>query len=248
MRLRVLSDLHLELAPIELPPAVADVVVLAGDIHTKGRGVAWAHRAFPDTPVVYVPGNHEYYGDALPRLTTKLHQAAADTPVHVLDNAQVELGGITFVGCTLWTDFGLFGDPLLASLEAARRMTDYRRIRVSPAYRRLRPTDTRAAHAISRRCLADRLSEPRDGPVVVVTHHAPSPRSLDPATRSDLVSAAYASDLESLVEGGGAALWIHGHIHRACAYEIGATRVLNNPRGYPDEPETGFDAALVVEV
>jgi predicted phosphodiesterase len=97
MRIRVYSDLHLEFGPFD-PPSSADVdvVVLAGDIDVKGRGVAFAER-FP-CPVVYVPGNHEYYGGSIPRLTEKLKEAARGSHVHVLDGDSVVLGGTRVLG------------------------------------------------------------------------------------------------------------------------------------------------------
>ena len=85
------------------------------------------------------------------------------------------------------------------------------------------------------------MAEPNPGPVVVVTHHAPSALSLGHDLQfQDAVRAAYASNLEELVAGSGAALWVHGHIHRAADYSVGGTRVICNPRGYPDEPGTGI--------
>jgi Icc-related predicted phosphoesterase len=248
MRLRVLSDLHLEMGPIELPRVDAHVVVLAGDVGVKTRGLEWAARQFPDMPVIYVPGNHEYYGAAIPKLTDKLRQAAAGTHVHVLEQEQVTLGGVTFLGCTLWADLALFGDPRIGAIDAGAQMTDYRRIRVTPGYRRLRPADTQRIHAACRMWLEQRLADRPPGPLVVVTHHAPSPRSLESATASEPVSAAYASNLETLVERSGAALWVHGHIHRAADYWIGTTRVVCNPRGYPEERGTGFEPGLAIEV
>ncbi len=62
MRIRVLSDLRLEFADWCPPKVEADIVVLAGDIHVGAKGVEWVRRSFPSTPVVYVPGNHEFYG------------------------------------------------------------------------------------------------------------------------------------------------------------------------------------------
>ncbi|MBL8934572.1 MAG: serine/threonine protein phosphatase, partial [Archangium sp.] len=92
MRLRIYSDLHLEFAPFEPPDcAGVDVVILAGDIDVKGRGVGFAKRFA--CPVVYVPGNHEYYGGAIPHLTDKLRAACEGSNVHVLDDAVVELAG-----------------------------------------------------------------------------------------------------------------------------------------------------------
>ncbi|HVS04223.1 MAG TPA: hypothetical protein VMT16_15775 [Thermoanaerobaculia bacterium] len=134
-------------------------------------------------------------------------------------------------------------------IEANVRMNDYRRIRVSPEFRRLRPADTAAVHARSRRWLEEALAGAGlSQRTVVVTHHAPSRLSLDPTTAWQLVSAAYASNLDALVAGSGVPLWVHGHTHCAADYRIGETRVLSNPRGYPGQPVPGFDPALVVEV
>jgi Icc-related predicted phosphoesterase len=248
MRIRILSDLHLEFGSFTLPEVQADAVILAGDVHVGVKGIAWCREQFPDTPVIYVPGNHEYYGGAMPRLTGKLREAAAGSLISVLENNAVEIAGVTFLGATLWTDFRLLGDPLLASREAGQVMNDYRRIRVNPSYRRLKPEDTIIWHRSSRRWLGDRLAEPLPRPVVVVTHHAPSALSLKNQEPPDLVDAAFASRLDDLVASSGTALWVHGHIHRAVDYCIGGTRVICNPRGYPDEPVPKFDPALVVEI
>jgi predicted phosphodiesterase len=248
MRLHVLSDLHLEFGPWSCPEVAADVVVLAGDVHTGTRGVAWAARAFAGRPVVHVAGNHEFYGQALPRHLDKLREAAAGTDVVFLEDEAVAIGGVRFVGCTLWTDMALRGEPHAAALDAELMMNDYRRIRVDPRYRRLRAVDTVARHHASRRWLAAALAEPFAGPTVVVTHHAPGARSIPARFDGHPANPAYASDLEALVCDSGAALWVHGHIHHPCDWRAGATRVLCNPRGYPDQPSPAFDPELVVEV
>jgi Icc-related predicted phosphoesterase len=81
-----------------------------------------------------------------------------------------------------------------------------------------------------------------------VTHHAPSLQSVADPYKRDLVSAAFASPLDSLVAASKAKLWLHGHVHHACDYRIGDTRVLCNPRGYPGENENGFDPKLTIEL
>jgi predicted phosphodiesterase len=250
VRLRVLSDLHLEFAPFDPPDAAADLVVLAGDVQPGLRGLEWAAARWPATPVVYVPGNHEFYGHAHPRLVRKLEgRAAALGPhVHVLSDRAAVVGGVRFLGATLWTDFALLGTPAVSVAAARLAMTDFRRIRVEPAFRRCRPDDVVLWHRASVRWLRQALAEPYEGPTVVVTHHAPSARSLGPdaADARDPLAAADASALDVLVAGSGAALWVHGHTHRAADYALGGTRVLSNPRGYPDAPVPGFDPGLVV--
>ena len=107
MKLHVLSDLHFEFAPFELPATDADVVVLAGDIDVGRRGLEVA-RAAGGRPVVYVAGNHEYYGHSIPGLTGELVAATRGAGIHVLENEAVVIGGVRFLGCTLWTDFAAF--------------------------------------------------------------------------------------------------------------------------------------------
>lgn len=158
------------------------------------------------------------------------------------------IGDVLFLGCTLWTDFNLFQDPAAAGAAAAREMTDYRRIRTLPHYRRLKGRQTAAWHAASRQWLESELRSHPGARIVVVTHHAPSPLSLDPCHPKGLIDAAYASNLDELVAGSGASLWVHGHTHRSVDYPIGPTRVFANQRGYPGQANTGFreDAVLVV--
>lgn len=247
MRIHVLSDLHLEFAEYQPEAIDADLVVLAGDIHVGVQGVRWAQKAFPDLPVVYVAGNHEYYRNAAPRLTEKLRAEAAGSNVQVLDDEAIEIGGVSVLGCTLWTDLALHGDAQVGEATLADAMMDYRLIRHSPRYRRLRPQDTASFHRRSVHWLRAELLR-REGPCVVVSHHAPSPESLDPNSVGDPLSVAYASRLEGLIEECRPAVWIHGHIHRASNYQVGDTRIVCNPRGYPDQPGVGFDPRLVVEM
>lgn len=247
MRIHVLSDLHIEFEDFEPPAVEADLVVLAGDVDLGVRGVRWAKEAFAGRPVVYVPGNHEYYRNSIPDLTDKLRVEAAHSNVHVLDNDIYEFGGISILGSTLWTDLALYGNAAAGAASVADVMVDYRAIRVSPKYRRLTPADTAAFHRKAVAWLRSELSG-RSGSSVVVTHHAPSEASLSPFYKGDPVNAAFASNLENLVAEFEPALWVHGHSHHNVDYSLGATRVICNPRGYPDEQGAKFDPALVVGI
>jgi 3',5'-cyclic AMP phosphodiesterase CpdA len=248
MRLHIYSDLHLEFAPLEPPDTRADVVILAGDIHVQTRGIGWAAQAFR-RPVIYVPGNHEYYGGHFKNTLAKMRDRASETPVHVLDRDEVVIDGVRFLGTTLWTDFSATGNLVLAALEARQRMTDYRRIRAA-GYRRLRPSDVVEDHRESVSFLRARLAEPFEGKTVVVTHHAPSTRSIAAHFRDDTghLNAAYVNRLEELL-GPPVSLWVHGHTHTSFDYDLLGTRVVCNPRGYiPYEPNPDFDPGRVVEI
>ena len=248
MKLHILSDLHLEFERIDPPRTDADVVVLAGDIHTGLRGLDWALEYFPDKPVVYVPGNHEYYGNKMPRLLEKMRLKAENTNVRILDNDAILIDNVQFLGCTLWSDFMLFGKEGFSLLEAQSRMNDYSRIRFGPNYRKLRAKDTQTLHMQSIRWLKAVINECMARTKVIITHHAPSMRSMPDKYALDPLTPAFVSNLDSLMKESGAELWIHGHTHESCDYRLGSTRVLSNPRGYPDCQNRSFDGVLVVEV
>lgn len=250
MKIQILSDLHLSVAPMEVPRTAADVVVLAGDIARPRQAIEWA-LGFAQ-PVVYVPGNHEYYGGSLPAVAAELRALARGTHVHVLDEDALELEGVRFVGATLWTDFLLFDDPRAcdeASAAAARLIADFRRIAVEGGA----PFTPEHCRRLCRRAagwLSQQLAG-QVGPTVVVTHHAPSARSVEPKHAASPLNVAFVSNLDALVERSGAGLWIHGHTHYPVDYAIGATRVFSNPRGYardgtPENPR--FDPYCVVEI
>lgn len=250
MKIRILSDLHLECdEPEAIPHTDADLVVLAGDIHNHAEGIRWAAQTFdPDTPVIYVPGNHEYYDGEFGALETAMRDAAASIDnVHYLNNAvwTDPAGRWRVLGTTLWTDFELFGasdDARAASFAAAEKaMLDFRgpiqvtwaadtRGDEAPA-RRFTVDDALALHRQSRAWLEQELAKPFDGATIVVTHHAPHRASLAERFAQDLASAGFISHLPTLVREP-VALWVHGHTHTGFDYVSDGTRVVCNPRGY----------------
>jgi predicted phosphodiesterase len=251
VRLHVLSDLHLEHAPFAIPEVDADVTVLAGDIAPGGAGIEWMRRHAGGRPIIYVAGNHEFYGQDLPGLTGRLRNAAVGSQIHVLENDEVVIDGVRFLGCSLWSDFDFAGPQNRAnSMRICERLVnDYRQIRATEHDRPLRAQDTRDLHVASRAWLATCLASHHDGPTVVVTHHAPLiRRPEDSNALLEAIGGAFASDLSTLMDGDAADLWIFGHIHRTVDTNVNGTRVLSNQRGYPHEPVSGFDPALVVEV
>lgn len=249
MKLLVLSDLHLEFEPICVPNTDADVVILAGDIFLKTRGIEWARKTFPNKPVVTVLGNHEYYGEKYPGLVNKAKQLTDGTNVHLLENDHIEIDGVSFFGCTLWTDLKLFGDARLAGYFCQQEMTDFKKIRVEPGYSKLNPVSMTTIHNRSLAWLNEQLSANTGKQNVVVTHHAPSFRSISPTRAEELTSAAYASHLDEMIERHDINLWVHGHTHNSCDYQIGKTRVVCNPRGYsPDWLNSGFEDDFIVEI
>jgi len=205
--------------------------------------------------VLYVAGNHEFYGGSLDGTLAQLRAFAAGTQVHVLADDELVLDGVRFLGTTLWTDFGLFGtgeprDEAIA--EASMRLRDFSHIRREAGAEGLfTPEDSARLFARHAAWLRARLAEPHAGPTVVVTHHSPSPRSVHPRFAGSLINACFVSEAEDLLGADKACLWIHGHTHDSFDYEVAGTRVVCNPRGYVRDgviENASFDPGLVVEV
>lgn len=252
MKIWLLSDLHLEIAPLRQPLAIpdADVCVVAGDLCRRpAKGMHWlAENIAQAMPCVYVAGNHEFYGGGIKEGLEDGRAAAVRFPnVRFLENDMAVIDGIRFIGATLWTDYRIERHPELAMLHARQRMNDHRKIALQRnPWQRFVPETAYRMHMVSRSFIDTAL---KADPVttVVVTHHLPHARSIPSRFKSDLLNAAYASDLSEVIEAGRPALWLHGHTHDSCNYQVGNTRVVCNPRGYEDE-NSEFDPALVVPV
>ncbi|USN14256.1 metallo-dependent phosphatase-like protein [Brevundimonas phage vB_BpoS-Kabachok] len=256
LRALILSDLHLEFGGMDRRTWTAptadeiDVVIAAGDLATGVVGVIWLARHFPDVPCLYVPGNHEFYGKRRYHRHIEKMKAKADelapACVFVMDNEQVHVGDVRFLGSTLWTDFDLYGTWPLSIRHAQSDMNDYQQIELKQQ-QRLTAEDTRRLHLESRFFLTETLRVPHDGPTVVISHHAPSEQSSHPRYRGSLLNPAYASRLEPLMLEWEPALWVHGHMHDSSDYQIGETRVICNPRGYVGhELNPNFNPRLIV--
>ena len=253
MKLHILSDLHLGVCAFDRPENDADVVILAGDIARPREAVAWA-RDFA-RPVLYVPGNHEYYGGSLDGVAAELEQLCSGTCIRVLDNAETRIGGVRFLGSTLWTDFAVFGDGegrAAAMAQGRHLLRDFSRIRLEQSAATLfSPEDSVALFERGAQWLDARLAAAHDGPTVVITHHAPSPRSIHPRFAASLLNACFVSDAERLLGETRVQLWVHGHTHDSFDYRVNGTRVICNPRGYAKDgvnENPCFDPDLMIEI
>lgn len=184
--------------------------------------------------VIYVAGNHEFYHGKWHRTLDTLYNECAKFPnVYFLEDETKEIGGVSFIGCTLWTDMNK-GDPL--TLHSVRdMMNDYNKIvEDSLGYTKLRPAHTLSRHLKSLKYIKNVVQENHDKTYVVVGHHAPSKASTHEMYKGDtLMNGAYSSDLsEFMLDHPQIKLWTHGHTHFEFDYMIGSTRIVCNPRGY----------------
>jgi Icc-related predicted phosphoesterase len=255
MKAWIFSDLHLEVDPedlLEIPDA--DVCICAGDIYDRGvvRSIEWlAERVARFMPVVFVPGNHEFYGSSIKEGLLAGYEAARRfRNVHLLDGDVAIFEGFRFVGATLWTDFLLDGHAGSAMFAAKENLADYRRIKRSKSpFKRFSPRESQHLHQLARYYIEEVLwtSSPRS--TVVVTHHAPSLISVPREFLQDPLTPAFASNLEPKILEYQPAAWVHGHIHYPSDYLIGRTRVICNPRGYPGEAcRKLFNPSMVIDL
>ena len=255
MKIQILSDLHLEHGG-EVPEhhPDADVIVLAGDLapYTEGLVDQLAEDWSSAPHIFYVLGNHEFYGTEIDETRARLAKECAGAGIHLLDPRMVQIDGTRFIGATLWTDLLLEGkaDEIGAHMRVSREISDFRGAIQLPGarlqHRRERgaapcgPSLHRARAGWRRNAQGDRA--------VVITHHAPSPRSIRDWYKGDPFNCAFASDLGRVIERYQPALWIHGHMHDPVDKRLGRTRLVANPAGYAYEGKKGFDPAFCLDL
>ncbi|WP_325677554.1 metallophosphoesterase [Rhodopila sp.] len=133
---------------------------------------------------------------------------------------------------------------------AEEKLDDFKIIKIERGYklRTLQPEDTARLHTTTLAFLRKELSRKFDGTTIVVTHHAPSPRSIAPRFQNDPLNPTFVTDLERFIQRYEPSLWVHGHVHDSFDYRVGRTRVICNPRGYfPDQLNPAFNPLLTVE-
>ncbi len=272
MKLWIWSDLHLEQQnPTFLDRAPeADLIICAGDLCHADQLEQWAQWLIEryGLPILFVPGNHEFYsGGASPRRTKrtdhllmkKVAKASRSWryPFHILDDSFVEVGGVRFVGGTLWTDFTMNlkdDDHFVWRMESApAQLADFSRIRLGEG-RRLTPSDMIDLHRLTHGFIERQLAIPFEGKTVVVSHHLPHPDCTPLAYRDRETNYLFACGKEAfedvLHSDAAPALWVCGHTHHPNDITVGRTRIVCNPMGYlsiPSERANGFRWDLVVD-
>ena len=276
MNIQLLSDLHLESNPhfTARPVAGADLLVLAGDIGSYQPGSSLGSLGVPDfglarfsprpvneggagwpTPVIFVPGNHEYDGLEFDEATLRLRQACERWGLIWLDRESLVLQGVRFVGCTLWTDFdalnnnpGSLADLLTARDKAFRAANFYLRKNHSlQGGVPMLAEQVRELGLQDQQWLRQALATPFDGPTVALTHFAPSLLSADPRYGLTPGTAGFCNALDDLLPL--ARLWLHGHLHCPQDYVSQGCRVVANPLGYARKGEQkSFQPDLLIRL
>lgn len=280
MKIQLLSDLHLEAHPTftAQPTPGADVLVLAGDVGSYQAGSKLEDTDFGlprfsprhgwPTPVVFVPGNHEYDAQDFDAAHARLRATAQRLGLIWLERETVVLHGVRFVGTTLWTDFDALG-PSAADVPVHKGVNHG--VNVLAQQLKARDKAFRAANYYLRKTLTSRhgapwlaeqvreqalqcqhwlrsaLATPFDGPTVAVTHFAPSLHSADPRYGHVPGTAGFCNALDDLLPQ--AHTWLHGHLHAPSDYQHQGCHVVANPLGYARKNEQAtFRPELLIEI
>lgn len=261
MKIKIVSDLHLEFCGMELPNNGADVLVLSGDIMVADdckfnpRYERFFEQVSRDYPkIVYIPGNHEHYHGHMSRTDAKIKEFLENySDVYYLNNEWVDIDGVAFIGNTLWSDINK-QDPV-SMLYVKNALNDFNVVKAGSNYRRYNPNDWVENHVKALEYITKTYDEIHEKyqRIVVCGHHAPSLQSIHPRYKGDIhVNGCYASDLDNyIISRYNISLWTHGHMHNSFDYHIGNTRIVCNPRGYANAAENEnfeFDPNKIVEI
>ncbi len=254
MKIQVLSDLHLEFKEnnFRFFDAGADVIVLAGDIGNWKNSLKLINTLFPqDRDIVYVAGNHEFYGSSIEEGYKFLEQESRKYPnIHFLEKSVVEIGDTVFLGTTLWVDFNLFGNYHQVLKDIKGMISDFEWIKTLSG-ESITPELIRERFEQSLQFLEQNLKKhsKKNKKIVVITHHLPSRKALSPYSFKrtilgyDPTPSAFASNLDNFIEAHPEiTVWIHGHSHYNYPENrviIGNTILTCNQLGYYSE-ETRF--------
>lgn len=269
VRIGIMSDMHLEHGAFNGPVGSGDIALLAGDIcvaahliseHPKllAAGIRDNVHAYVDRVAAnydrtfMVMGNHEHWAGVFNFNANVLRRNLPG--ITLLDNQHEDTHGLVVYGGTMWTDFNR--NDTQVKLGAMRFMADYEQTwcydsMQSPPERLLHPEDVYEDHLQFLHGFKQARNHARDTnkKLVVVSHHAPSPRSVSHYFKKHggVMNHYYHSDLHDLLEPN-VPLWAHGHTHDPFRYNVNGTEVICNPRGYVGHSERANYEPVMVDL
>ncbi len=245
-KFQIVSDLHFEfhyrdngkclLEEISACAKDIDALIVAGDLCSYA-GLKYSLdllcEYYKDVPVVYVPGNHEYYGANFARVDTLLSSKEMPDNLCVLRNGVATINDdTTVIGTTLW-----FEDRP-GNLLHERRLSDFSLI--GNFRNEVYDKNEDATYFLHQKLAED---------TIVVTHHMPSMKCVAPTWKTSDLNRFFVCEMDSLIATRTPPLWICGHTHSNIDMMIDETRVVCNPFGYVQQgANPKFNPCLIVEV
>ncbi len=228
MKIQIVSDLHLEFGGNiinKLKKCKSDILILAGDTHTHKYVIPTIkdiHKLIKK-PIIFIPGNHEYYGTNKKEMDEKFEEELTDDGIFYLNNKTCIIDDITFIGTTGWWDEsnGIVTYIIMKNLNDFHYIKDIHQNNKGIYWGKQ-----------ARLFLETTLKNVKTEKIVCITHHAPTVQSIPKLYRYDNLNAVYANKWEDLIFKYNPNLWIHGHTHTSFDYQLNNTNIVCNPRGY----------------
>ena len=266
MKIKIISDLHLSNPQQFNIEENCDLLVIAGDLSSKYQ----LERDFLKqlrVPTVCVAGNHLGYEYGMRNIISELLYLPMNhltleseilnlqeyfkcTNIHYLQNEYFKFDNKIIFGGTMYTDFTLYGNQNESMNIARQCINDFSKVYVSSNPRRVTPEDyVRYFNTFMRRlkkCIKETSED-----IIVVTHFAPSKKAISNKYKNNELNPYFVTDLEKFIENNKRIkLWIHGHVHNQCSYNVGDCKVVCNPFGYFGENyiDTKDYEEVIVEV
>lgn len=256
MKIYFASDIHSEYFKYVDIPAVdiiPPVIVLAGDIGVADQTLDFllsVAASFPHSDIVWIAGNHEFYGTNIETQLDKFRRFSAAHPrIHFLENSRIELHGITFLGCTLWTDFSVLGNnEQIICLKNFHRLADFFYIYTDAG--KFCAQDASDRFQQSYQWLDQQLASCDKKKTVVITHFPPCREARHGEIPEDYLAAYFQANAKSLIERHQPHCWIYGHNHWSDQFYLGGTLLVSNQLGYTRElkVQERFDIRAFVEI
>lgn len=249
MKIRLLSDLHIEGYSYYYEYAGEDIVVLAGDIHTKFRHRFILDQIPSNVKILFVAGNHEYYDEDFDAVNDFFYELQAEyTNFYWLHNESIIIDGVEFFGGTMFTNWELDNDTWTAKQKAKDGIADFTWITKKGRdglNRRWNPENHLQEHLSFRDGLVQWLNKPAEKRVVI-SHFVPHPEGSDPKFKGSWLNPYFLCDMTKYMQN--INLWLYGHTHTSKDMMVGNCRLVCNPRGYGDENSNGWIKDLIVEI
>lgn len=256
MKIYYASDVHSEyLKYPDIPhlDLAADVIVFAGDIGIADDTLTFLEavaETYPHTHLVWVAGNHEFYGTDIESQLYEFRQHSARHPrIHFLENERLQLGGVTFLGCTLWTDFTALGDEMGKECIAnSQRLADF--FYIYTQHGKFSAEDAIARFRGSHSWLKQELANCNPQKTLVISHFPPCREARHGEIPEDYLAVYFQANARDLIEEFQPRYWIYGHNHWSDRFLIGDTLLTSNQLGYPQEAsvQARFNLRAFIEI
>lgn len=248
MKVKLISDLHMESYYYKYEWHGEDLVLLGGDIHTKGRHSQLLNQIPSNVKIILIAGNHSFYDSDFDETHQTLKLLEKYYPnFHYLNNESIDIGNLSFYGGTMWTDFNLFGynDAPYVIQDSTRSIADF--MYITRSGRLWNVNDVIEQYELFNRGFDYWVKNTNKKTRVCLSHFLPSIKCIDKKFNGSILNGYFASNQDNRVDL--VDCWFFGHTHACVDIKSNDTRLVCNPRGYQGGLENpNFNPSLIMEI